>query len=142
MPGFVRVAYRHGWEVEIVGSTGVVAAKTLVTRDEALAYAESLEPEWIEVGDIVGLGTPAQQRSWTTLQRQKGGSYAPRLLGWQAGRRHLEPSEPTNCLSREWTRERQECPHNGLENRGGARCNEARQGVATQMSQHRLSQYP
>ena len=88
MTGFVRVANRHGWEVEVVGTAGVVESKILASRDEALAYAESLDPEWIEVGDIVGLDTPAQQHSWTTLHRQKNGSYAPSPLRWQAGRRH------------------------------------------------------
>lgn len=94
MTGFVRVANRHGWEVEVVGTAGVVESKTLASRDEALAYAESLEPEWIEVGDVVGLDTPAQQHSWTTLHRQRNGSYAPSLLRWQARRRHPVSGEP------------------------------------------------
>jgi hypothetical protein len=94
--GFVRVANRHGWEVEVVGPAGVVKSTTLPSRQEALRYAESLEPEWIEVGDITGLDTPTQQHSWTTLQRQEDGSYAPSLLRWQAKRRHLESSEPTH----------------------------------------------
>jgi hypothetical protein len=96
MLGFVRVANRHGWEVEVVGPAGVVESKTLASRDEALAYAESLEPDWIEVGDIIGLDTPTQQHSWTTLQRQESGSYSPSLLRWQAKRRHLETSEPND----------------------------------------------
>jgi hypothetical protein len=95
MTGFVRVANRQGWEVEVVGAAGVVESKTLASRDEALAYAESLDPEWIEVGDIVGLDTPAQQHSWTTLRRTKNGSYAASQLRWQAGRRGREQSEPT-----------------------------------------------
>jgi hypothetical protein len=92
----VRVANRHGWEVEVVGSGGVVESKTLASRDEALAYAESLEPDWIEIGDIVGLDTPAQQHSWTTLRRGDNGSYEPSLLRWQAERRRLEPREPND----------------------------------------------
>lgn len=92
--GFVRVANRHGWEVEVVGPAGVVESKTLASRDEALAYAESLEPAWIEVGDIVGLDTPAQQHSWTTLHRQEGGTYSPSPLRWQARRRDVETRAP------------------------------------------------
>jgi hypothetical protein len=94
MTGFVRVANRHGWEVEVVGTTGVVESKTLASRSEALAYAESLEPDWIEIGDITGLDTPAQQHSWTTLRRRKDGSYAPSLLRWQSGRRQPVTGEP------------------------------------------------
>lgn len=82
---FVRVVNRHGWEVEVVGSAGVVEVKTLASRGEALEYAESLEPEWIEIGDIVGLDAPAQQHSWTTLRRGDNGSYAPSLLRWYGG---------------------------------------------------------
>jgi hypothetical protein len=82
----VRVANRHGWDVEVIGPAGVVESRTLPSRGEALAYAESLEPDWIEVGDITGLDTPAQQHTWTTLHRQKNGAYAPSLLRWQAGR--------------------------------------------------------
>jgi hypothetical protein len=96
MPRFVRVANRHGWEVEVVGSAGTLESKALASRDEALAYAESLEPDWIEIGDIVGLDTPAQQHSWTTLRRGDNGSYEPSLLRWQAERRHVEPREPND----------------------------------------------
>lgn len=81
------MANRHGWDVEVVGPDGVVDSMTLPSRDEALAYAESLEPDWIEIGDITGLDTPAQQHSWTTLHRGKDGSYAPSLLRWQSERR-------------------------------------------------------
>jgi len=92
----VRVVNRRGWEVEVVGSGGVVESKTLASRDEALAYAESLEPDWIEIGDIVGLHKAAQQHSWTTLRRGDDGSYEPSLLRWQAERRPLEPREPND----------------------------------------------
>jgi hypothetical protein len=84
MPTFVRVAHRQGWEVEVVQHAGVVESETLASREEALAYAKSLGPDWIEVGDIVGLGTPAQQHSWTTLRRGADGLYAPSTLKWQA----------------------------------------------------------
>ncbi len=94
MSGFVRVANRHGWDVEIVGSAGFVESKTLKSREEALAYAEALEPDWIEVGDIVGLDTPAQHHSWTTLQRQPDGSYAPSLLRWRAKMHSHEAGKP------------------------------------------------
>jgi hypothetical protein len=80
----VRIAHRHGWEVEVIRYGDVVESGTLASREEALAYAESLDPDWIEVGDIIGLGTPAQQHSWTTLRRRADGSYAPSALKWQA----------------------------------------------------------
>ena len=80
----MRVANRHGWEVEVVGSAGAIESKTLASRDEALAYAESLEPEWIEIGDIVALDSPAQQHSWTTLRRGPNGRYETSPLRWQA----------------------------------------------------------
>ena len=63
-----------------------VEKAVLASREEALAYAESMEPDWIEVGDIVGLGTSAQHHSWTTLHRQADGSYAQSALRW-GGRR-------------------------------------------------------
>ena len=94
MRRFVRVAHRHGWEVELVEPDSAPETKTLASRDEALAYAESLDPDWIEIGDIVGLDTPAQQHSWTTLRRGENGSYSPSLLRWQVKRKHLEPREP------------------------------------------------
>ena len=77
---FVRVAHRHGWEVEIVQSARLVESESLASREEALAYAKSLGPDWIEVGDIIGLGTSAQQHSWTTLRRRPDGSYEPSPL--------------------------------------------------------------
>ena len=89
----MRVANRHGWEVEVVGSAGVVESKTLASRDEALAYAESLDPDWIEIGDIVALDTPAQQHSWTTLRRGVNGRYETSPLRWQAERSRVKRSE-------------------------------------------------
>lgn len=83
----MRVANRHGWEVEVVGTAGAVESKAFASRDEALAYAESLEPDWIEVGEIVALDTPDQQHSWTTLRRGANGRYEASQLRWQAERR-------------------------------------------------------
>ena len=80
----------------MVGSAGAVESQTFASRDEALSYAESLEPDWIEIGDIVALDTPAQQHSWTTLRRGADGSYQASRLRWQAGRRgsgHRESNE-------------------------------------------------
>ena len=82
MPTFVRVAHRQGWEVEVVRGGEAVETATLGSRDEALSYAESMRPDWIEVGDIAGLGTPGQHHTWTTLQRQPDGSYAASALRW------------------------------------------------------------
>jgi len=81
---FVRVVHRHGWQVETVRDAGVVESVMLASREEAIEYAESLAPEWIEVGDITGLETPAQQHAWTTLRRRADGSYATSALKWQA----------------------------------------------------------
>ena len=79
---FVRVAHRQGWDVERVGEGGAVSKQTLATREEALELARSLDPQWIEVGEITGLGTPEQQHRWTTLRRRADGSYAPSGLRW------------------------------------------------------------
>jgi hypothetical protein len=81
---FVRVVHRHGWQVETVRDAGVVESVTRTSRQDAIEYAESLAPEWIEVGDIIGLDTPAQQHAWTTLRRRTDGSYATSALKWQA----------------------------------------------------------
>jgi hypothetical protein len=81
---FVRVVHRHGWQVETVRDAGVVESVTLASREDAIGYAESLAPEWIEVGDITGLDTPAQQHAWTTLRWRRDGSYATSALKWQA----------------------------------------------------------
>lgn len=89
----MRGANRHGWEVEVVGSAGVVESTALASRNEALAYAESLEPDWIEIGDTVALDTPAQDHSWTTLRRGANGRYETSQLRWQAKRRRLKARE-------------------------------------------------
>ncbi len=65
---------------------GTVEKAVRDSRQEALDYAMSLRPDWIEVGDIVGLDTPEQHHSWTTLRRQPDGSYAASPLKWQARR--------------------------------------------------------
>lgn len=83
MPTFVRVAHRRGWEVEVLEDGAVVESSVRGSREEALAYAVSLQPGWIEVGDIVGLDTPQQHHAWTTLRRQGDGSYAPSPLRWE-----------------------------------------------------------
>lgn len=83
MAVFVRVAHRHGWEIEQVRDGGVVEKVLRDSRQQALDYAISLRPDWIEVGDIVGLDTPDQRHSWTTLRRQADGSYAASPLKWQ-----------------------------------------------------------
>jgi len=82
MPKFVRVAHRQGWEVELVQAGQRVEIEILASREDALSRAESLAPDWIEVGDIVGLGTAEQHHTWTTLQRRPDGSYAVSDLHW------------------------------------------------------------
>jgi hypothetical protein len=85
MTTFVRVAHRKGWEVEVVRAGQPVEVETLNSREAALARAASLQPDWIEVGDIVGLGTDSQHHAWSTLRRRSDGSYAASDLHW-AGR--------------------------------------------------------
>lgn len=65
-------------------SAGIIETRTLASRDEALAYAESLQPDWIEIGDLVALDTPDQRHSWTTLRRGANGTYETSQLRWQA----------------------------------------------------------
>lgn len=83
MPTFVRVAHRQGWEVEVISGTKLIESSIHESRQEALVHAMSLVPDWIEVGDIVGLDTQDQHHDWTTLRRQPDGSYAPSALKWQ-----------------------------------------------------------
>lgn len=80
---FVRVVHRQGWQVEVVRDMGATESVTFATREDALEHAESLAPEWIEVGDIIGLDKPDQHHAWTTLRRRADGSYAPSPLKWQ-----------------------------------------------------------
>lgn len=83
MPTFVRVTHRHGWQVDTIEGTNVIESSIRNTKAEALEYAQSLGPEWIELGDIRGLDTPDQQHVWTTLRRQSDGTYMPSPLRWQ-----------------------------------------------------------
>jgi len=85
MQHFIRVAHRKGWEIEVFKGTEMVQSSTVGTKEEALRYAESLEPDWIEVGDIANLDAPDQHHVWTTLRRLPDGSYAPSPLRWQRG---------------------------------------------------------
>jgi len=82
MPKFVRVVHRQGWEVELVRAGQPVESEVLASREDALSRAESMAPEWIEVGDIVCLGTVDQHHSWTTLRRSPDGSYGVSGLRW------------------------------------------------------------
>ncbi|HZV48563.1 MAG TPA: hypothetical protein VFD49_02200 [Candidatus Dormibacteraeota bacterium] len=76
---FVRVVQRDAWEVEVPGGE----TRSFASRREALAFAESLEPAWIEVGTVVPEreGVPRHHR-WTTLRRSEDGSYATSGLRW------------------------------------------------------------
>jgi hypothetical protein len=87
MPKFVRVVHRQGWEVELVRAGEPVESEILASREEALSRAESMAPDWIEVGDIVGLGTVEQHHSWTTLRRSQDGTYMVSGLHWGEARK-------------------------------------------------------
>ena len=53
------------------------------SREAALAHARSLEPEWIEVGEVVPASAHLpQHHRWTTLRRRADGAYAPAGLSW------------------------------------------------------------
>lgn len=82
MPVFVRIAHRKGWEVEVVRAGEPPAVETFESREAALAKAESIAPDWIEVGDIVGLGTESQHHRWSTLRRSADGTYLASGLRW------------------------------------------------------------
>ena len=77
---FVRVVHRQGWDVELVDRE---EKRNFASREDALGFAESLEPEWIEVGVVVPEreGRP-QHHEWQTLRRRPGGGYAPSGLSW------------------------------------------------------------
>ncbi|MGA7911497.1 MAG: hypothetical protein WCC30_08115, partial [Candidatus Dormiibacterota bacterium] len=79
VPRFVRVANRHGWKIEAVGSAGAVESKTLGSRDEALAYAASLEPHWIEIGDSGFVKEHVDQRLSEVRVREAVGTGAEML---------------------------------------------------------------
>ena len=80
---FVRVVHRQGWDVEKVGEKGDVKVENFATRNVALAHARAMEPDWIEVGEVV-YATPdaPQHHRWTTLRRRPDGSYAASGLAW------------------------------------------------------------
>ncbi|HLH67652.1 MAG TPA: hypothetical protein VKY90_01120 [Candidatus Dormibacteraeota bacterium] len=76
---FVRVVQREAWEVEVPEGE----RRSFASRREALTFAASLEPAWIEVGTVVPEreGVPQHHR-WTTLRRTGDGSYATSGLRW------------------------------------------------------------
>jgi hypothetical protein len=80
---FVRVVHRQDWDVEKVGEKGDVETSNFASRDQAMKHARSLEPDWIEVGEVV-YATPdaPQHHRWTTLRRRQDGTYAASGLAW------------------------------------------------------------
>ena len=80
---FVRVVHRVGWDVEVVREDGSVETENLPERDAALEHAKLLEPEWIELGEVVRQTDEApQHHRWKTLRRLPGGEYAESGLNW------------------------------------------------------------
>jgi hypothetical protein len=81
---FVRVVHRQGWDVELIEQE---RKRNFPSRAEALAFAESQQPDWIELGVVVHAAGPLpQHHQWTTLRRQPDGRYAESGLSW-GGRR-------------------------------------------------------
>ena len=77
---FVRVVERTGWDVEFVADRRTV---NVTSKDEALALAQTVTPDWIELGEIVGaVGGRPQHHRWTTLRRAAGGRYERSGLAW------------------------------------------------------------
>ncbi|HZU17966.1 MAG TPA: hypothetical protein VFD01_15365 [Candidatus Dormibacteraeota bacterium] len=76
---FVRVVQREAWEVEVPGK----ATRSFASEREAMAFARSLMPAWVEVGVVVPAreGVPRHHR-WTTLRRSQAGSYVVSGLRW------------------------------------------------------------
>jgi hypothetical protein len=80
---FVRVVHRIGWDLEVVGEAGQVEKANFADRQAALDRAHHLQPEWIEVGEVVPAGDDVpQHHRWTTLRRQPDGSYQASPLNW------------------------------------------------------------
>ncbi len=80
---FVRVVHRIGWDLEVVGTEGQIDTSNFADRQGALDRARDLQPDWIEVGEVVpAAGDVPQHHSWTTLRRQRDGSYQPSALNW------------------------------------------------------------
>ncbi len=81
---YLRVVHRRGWEVELVEEG---EKRSFGSREEAMAFARSLAPDWIELGELIPEreGVPQHHR-WTTLRKRPDGSYSDSGLGW-GGRR-------------------------------------------------------
>jgi hypothetical protein len=85
---FVRVVQRQGWDLELVERQEKL---TFVSREAALNHARSLEPEWIELGEVVAATSQVPQHHiWVTLRRQPDGSYQRSGLAW-GGRPPIQP---------------------------------------------------
>jgi hypothetical protein len=77
---FVRVVHRQGWDVELIdrGET-----RNFPNPEEALAFAQGEQPDWIEVGELVyATETVPQHHRWKTLRRRPDGTYRDSGLGW------------------------------------------------------------
>jgi hypothetical protein len=99
---FVRVVHRRGWDVEEVTAENPAEPSTrnFRSREEALAHARELEPDWIEVGEVVAASeqTPQHHR-WTTLRRGSDGKYTASALNWGGAtqrNRRAAPDTPSN----------------------------------------------
>jgi hypothetical protein len=76
---FVRVVEREAWEVEVPGGEG----RSFSSRQEAIAFAASLGPTWIEVGTVIPeQGSMPRHHRWMALRRTEDGSYAASGLRW------------------------------------------------------------
>ncbi len=76
------MVHRRGWDVEVVDRSEL-ATSNFLSRDAALAHARALEPEWIELGEVVpAQGSLPQHHRWTTLRRRPDGGYAAAGLNW------------------------------------------------------------
>ena len=66
-----------------MGENGEVETSNFASREQALEQARSLQPAWIEVGEVV-YATPEvpQHHRWTTLRRRPDGTYAASGLAW------------------------------------------------------------
>ncbi|MDQ6949713.1 MAG: hypothetical protein M3256_26580 [Actinomycetota bacterium] len=85
---FVRVVQRQGWDLELVERQEKL---TFVSRKAAMNHARSLEPEWIELGEVVAATSQVPQHHiWATLRRQPDGSYERSGLAW-GGRPPTQP---------------------------------------------------
>jgi hypothetical protein len=87
---FARVVQRQGWDVEVIESArqGEPETRNFADRDAAIAYAESLAPDWIELGEVVfATADVPQHHRWTTLRRTGHGKYVRSALVWGGGER-------------------------------------------------------